>query len=118
MQTKIVIEGVIPGLNGKGGLIREHWATAKKSKLFYQLLMMEQTRNRHIGKVIIHYNAYLTKLKDWDNHGASFKHLGDSLVKAQIIIDDSPNVVVKFIPNQFKVNHKSDERVEIIITDL
>jgi hypothetical protein len=32
MITKIIIKGVVHGLNGKHGLIREHYRTAKMKK--------------------------------------------------------------------------------------
>lgn len=118
MITVIKIKGVIPGLNGDKGLIREHWATAKKSRTKYKVLMMEQSRNRHKGRVRIEYNAFAVELKDWDNHAASFKHLGDALVDAKIIKDDKPSIVIRFITDQIKVDTKKEERVQIIITDL
>ena len=53
---------------------------------------------------------------DWDNFAASFKHLGDSLVNAGVIVDDKPAIIVKFTPIQIKSKIK-DQRVEIIIKD-
>jgi hypothetical protein len=54
---------------------------------------------------------------DWDNFAASFKHIGDSLVAAGVIIDDKPSIIIQFLPQQIKSKIK-EQRVEIIITDL
>ena len=53
MITKIVIKGIVHGLNGKHGLIREHFRTAKRKKEMYTLLIKGQTNNKHKGKVVI-----------------------------------------------------------------
>jgi hypothetical protein len=118
MTTKIVIEEVVSGLNGNGGLIREHFRNAMKKKDRYTTLVRSQTRNKHKGKVIITYTRYSITLMDWDNLGASFKHLGDSLVAANIIQDDKPSIVVEFIPKQEKVSKRIEQRVEIVIEDV
>jgi hypothetical protein len=78
MRTVITIKGIVPGLNGKHGLIREHFRNAKKRKNLYTILCREQNPNKHPGKVIIHYIGYKSVLMDWDNFSASFKHIGDA----------------------------------------
>ena len=116
MRTIIEIKGVIPGLNGNDGLIREHWGAAKKRKTKYQLLIRSQTKNRHTGAVRIQYIGYKSILMDWDNFAASFKHIGDSLVNAKVIVDDKPGIIVQFLPDQIKCKRK-DQKIVVIIDD-
>lgn len=118
MTTKIVIKGIVHGLNGKHGLIREHYRTAKRKKELYTTMIKAQTKNKHAGAVIIKYIGYKVVLMDWDNFAASFKHIGDSLVSAGIIVDDKPAIVKEFLPDQIKVRKRDLQRVEIIIEDI
>ncbi len=117
METIITIDGIINGLNGKHGLIREHYQTAKKTRDRYKFLIMSQTRNRHKGKVIIEYTGYKVRLMDWDNFCASFKHLGDALVSAKVIEDDNPKIVTKFVCDQIKVSKRIEQKIIIKIKD-
>lgn len=117
MRTVITIKGIVPGLNGKHGLIREHFRNAKKRKNLYTILCREQNPNKHPGKVIIHYIGYKSVLMDWDNFSASFKHIGDALVDLGVIVDDKPSIVTQFLPQQIK-SKRVDQRVEIIIEDI
>ena len=118
METTITIDGIINGLNGKHGLIREHYQTAKKTRDRYKFLIMSQTRNRHKGKVIIEYTGYKLRLMDWDNFCAAFKHLGDALVSAKVIEDDNPKIVTKFVCDQIKVSKRIEQKVIIKIKDV
>jgi len=116
MITEIYLKGLIPGLNGTDGLIREnHWKAIKRREL-YKVLIRSQTTNRHKGKVIIKYIGYKSILMDWDNFAASFKHIGDALVSNKIIKDDKPAVVVQFLPEQIKCK-RIEQKVVIIIED-
>lgn len=118
MKTVLKIDHLVPGLNGKGGLIREHFTTAKKKKEAYLWTFLSQTKNRHLGRVRITYNRYCVTPMDWDNACASFKHLGDALVRAKIIRDDNSRIVLEFIPKQIQIGSKRDQRCEIIIEDI
>ena len=116
MITEVIIKGIIPGLNGKQGLIREHFRAAKKRRDLYKVLIRSQTTNRHKGKVIIRYIGYKSILMDWDNFAASFKHIGDALVSNKVIKDDKPAIVVQFLPEQIK-SKRIEQKVVIIIED-
>jgi hypothetical protein len=120
LDSVLVISGLIPGLNGDKGLIRAHWANLKKQKDLYCLIIGDHIRENkmreHEGKVTIQYIGYKSLLSDWDNFGASFKNLGDSLVKMKIIKDDNPSIVTQFIPQQIKCK-RSEQKVVIIIKD-
>ena len=118
-MTRIVIPERIPGLNGNDGLMREHFRAAAKRKQDYEWYVLEQAGNvAHPGPVRITYTCKRLVLMDWDNHCASFKHIGDALVSAGVIIDDKPSIVVEFIPKQIKVKHRHEQAAEIIIEDL
>ena len=117
MKTIIVIPEIVPGLNGSDGLIREHYHAAKKRKARYSMLCISQKKGSHKGRVTIHFIRYTIKLMDWDNMAASFKHIGDSLVKANIIQDDKPSIIKPFIPDQIKVSKLADQKSVVIIED-
>ena len=55
---------------------------------------------------------------DWDNHCASFKHVGDSLKDCGVIIDDNPKIVTQFVPYQFQIKMAEQEYMIIKITDV
>jgi len=107
----------VPGLNGDDGLIREHYRSAIARKDMYYILLLSQKQPKLKGSVKVIYTRYTTRLMDWDNHCASFKHLGDSLVKIGIIEDDNPNVIKEFIPKQVKVKTKKEEMITIEIKE-
>ena len=105
---KLKFNFAMPGLNGKGGLIREHWAQArkKKEKLCWQIKGLRPLK--HKGKVMITYTRSSVTPMDWDNAAASFKHWGDALVDCGVIKDDKPAIVIEFRPRWVKAkNHKS-----------
>jgi len=118
METIIQIDGVVNGLNGKNGLIRQHFHAAKQTRDKYRLIIMSQTRNRHKGKVVIEYIGYKIRLMDWDNFSASFKHIGDALVKANVLTDDNPKIIIRFLPEQIKVSKRIEQKVIIKIKDI
>ena len=117
MKTIIVIPERVPGLNGPDGLIREHFRNAKKRKTRYFITCLSQSKGSHKGRVTIHFIRYTIKLMDWDNMAASFKHIGDSLVKANIIQDDKPQIIITFLPAQVKVSKRVDQKSVVIIED-
>ena len=115
MVSIFEIKEKVPGLNGSDGLIREHFHAAKKRKQHYIDLIESQKQCEHKAPVTITFTRFACRLMDWDNHCASFKHLGDSLVACGVITDDKPSVVQNFIPLQIKVNKKCDELIRIRI---
>lgn len=116
MITRLVIDELVPGLNGKDGLIREHWAKRKQRKDRYFIILRSQTTNRHKGCVSFTYIRHTVRYLDWDNHCASAKLVLDCLKDAKIIIDDKPDIIVEFIPKQVKAK-RGQGYVEIIIED-
>ena len=119
-DSVLTIDGLIAGLNGSKGLMRSHWSNTKKQKEIFQSIiaghLKDNKMRKHIGEVSIEYIGYKTRFMDWDNFCASFKHIGDSLVKMGIIVDDSPKIVTQFIPSQIKVP-QIGQKVFVIIND-
>jgi hypothetical protein len=117
-ENLITIPILIPGLNGSDGLMQEHFSKVIKKKEQYEAMLLSLRLYKHPGKVRITWTRYTHNLMDWDNHGASFKHIGDSLVAVGCIKDDMPEIVVEFIPKQIRVLTKGEVRMELLIQDL
>lgn len=96
-------------------LLREHFTKRTKRLETIMWLIKEQKCPTYPGTVKITYVRYHTHLQDWDNHCASFKIIGDALVKLGIIKDDKPTIVVKFVPEQERVKKKEDIKIAIYI---
>lgn len=118
LKTEITIPYCLPGLNGSDGLMRAHWSETKKAKDKLVNIISAQAKNAHLGHVTIEYKRYAHRLMDWDNHCSSFKHVGDSLKKCGIIIDDNPKIVVNFIPKQEQIKMTEKEYSTITIYDI
>ena len=121
VYTEYVIEGIIPGLNSDKGLMRSHWSKVKKEKDKYKWLiksqMVDSNALKHSGEVMVVYTGYKSRFMDWDNFCSSFKHIGDALVSLGIIVDDSPEYIVEFIPKQTKCK-RDDQKVVIRVIPL
>lgn len=118
---RIEIPGIVPGLNGNKGLIRSHWSNVGRQKKLYCQIIRSQLPSNYskyrpvfLGAVTVEYVLHKTSLYDWDNAAASFKHIGDSLVKCGIIKDDKPKIIREFTPKQIKCKPK-EQKVIIII---
>lgn len=116
MRTELVFDRAFPGLNGRDGLIREHWSKRKKrlETLIWEVL--SQTSNRHEGQVRITYKRVSPKLMDWfENLPATGKLLMDAVVKCGVIRDDSPKII-PFSPTF--IQEKGVAKTILIIEDL
>lgn len=121
MSTMITLEMLMPGLNGKKGLIREHFSEKKKraNKLLWLIRgQLGKEMIKYTEPVNVTYIRYTTRRMDWDNHCASFKTLGDVLVALKILKDDDPDFIIEFIPRQIKVKTKKEEKTVVIIEPL
>ena len=117
METFLVFRNLtmFPSLNI---LLREHWAERKKRVDALQWLIREQTINMHSGPVRITFTRYAHQLQDWDNHCASFKLIGDALVKQGIIVDDKPTIVKEFLPKQEIVKKAHEKKITVLIQSI
>lgn len=121
IESFLTIPGIVAGLNGSKGLMRAHWSTVKKQKDLYRQIVRDHFKSnkvrQHEGMVKITYTGYKSLFCDWDNFVSSFKHIGDSLVKEGVIVEDNPKIVVEFIPKQIKCK-RSEQKVVVIIQDV
>ncbi len=111
----ITLPYLTPGLNGPDGLMRQHHrqAAALKKRLAWEI-RAQRIYPTITEPVRVTYIRHTARLMDWDNACASFKHIGDALIDAGVIADDSPAIIAEFIPRQIKTN-KAAQRTEIII---
>lgn len=118
MTTEITLLGKVPGMNGKGGLIRMHWTKKKKLKELYTWLVRQATKNVHPGKVSIELVRYSSGAPmDYDNLVSTGKLIFDSIVSAGVIPDDKDSVIVerKYRQEKCKI---LEQRTVITITDV
>jgi Holliday junction resolvase RusA-like endonuclease len=94
MTLEITIHDLPPMLNGSNGLKRMHWSKYTKIRNKWQLLIMEQTRERIKGQVRIEFERHSSRCPDLDNLYSSFKVIGDSLKNCGVIEDDNQGIVV------------------------
>lgn len=62
--------------------------------------------------------TYVRLAMDWDNLGASFKPIGDALVRLGVIADDSPRIVRAFSMEQPKAQQATELGTMIEITPI
>lgn len=112
-----ILPFITPGLNGPDGLMRQHFHKTKPLKDKLTALILSQRPRGHCvitAPCRVTYIRHTSTLMDWDNACASFKHIGDALVAAKIIVDDNPTVLAEFIPKQIKCKRK-EHKTQIII---
>ncbi len=114
---RITLAGVISGLNGGSGLMRQHWAVAKKVKEQFVSRIAVLNPPKFPDIVRVTFTRYTIRFSDWDNMVSTGKHVFDSLVKNGVLVDDSPKYIVDFLPKQVKCRRK-DQRTEILIEQL
>jgi hypothetical protein len=112
----IVLPRLLAGLNGDKGLKRQHFYDYRKDLIVLQWELKAMRIPCFIGKkVSIVYERHETHPMDWDNHCASFKMIGDALVKLRILDDDSPEIIKTFTPAKKKVHRDSEIKTIVII---
>ena len=113
--VKITLAGLIPGLNGRNGLMSEHWTNRLKRKkaMMWRLTALNPPKFKDI--VSISFKSFVSQLSDTeDNLPSKRKVLYDCFSTLGIISGDSPEFIKSIPPEQFKCRRKN-QRVEIII---
>lgn len=110
----ITLAGLTAGLNGDKGLMREHYTAKDRRKKQLVSRLSALTYIEFDCPVKVTYTRYTHRFMDWDNACASFKSIGDALEEVEIIKNDSPEIIKKFIPEQVKCK-KIEQRMEILI---
>ena len=119
LKTELTFPGVLPGNNGSKGLLRMHWAARNKLRDQFTWLVRSLTKNKHAGKVklqLIRYHAGISM--DYDNLVSTGKLIVDSIVLANVIIDDKESIIAQRDYRQVKVKTKGEQKTVIIIEDL
>ncbi len=118
VELNIEIPEVAPMLNGSSGLKRMHWTKYRDLLEKWTLLIRAKTKEKIKGRVSIAYVRSSVRAPDWDNLCASFKPIGDALVKNGVIEDDNPEIVVEFKPQWRKAKNNKDLKTTIIIREM
>lgn len=92
------IEFVIPGLPAMPNvLMYRHWAVKRKNALHWKRMVAYAVSGKKPKSPLEKATVYLTRVSarepDWDNLAASFKHVIDGLIVAQILADDSTKTI-------------------------
>jgi Holliday junction resolvase RusA-like endonuclease len=114
---RIFLSGLTKGMNGSKGVMQMHWAKAAKEKKMWVSRIENLKPPCLTGQVKITFTKHCSRLMDWDNFYSSFKFIGDALVKAKVIEDDSPLIIVELIGKQKKVQQKM-QQMEIFIEQI
>lgn len=114
----IVLPRLLPGLNGKDGLIRKSKFIGSNKSMKEAIMWEVRHHNGFVGKVSVPCTAVWTRYQkgasmDWDNHAASFKYFMDAIVKCGIIPDDNTKIIKQVTLGQHPVKTKGEERMEV-----
>jgi Holliday junction resolvase RusA-like endonuclease len=113
--------GKVPGNNGAGGLLRLHWS--RRQKLLHDYEWQVAAAHRRApplaGPVRLELTRYSTGSgMDYDNLVSTGKLLIDALVRAGVLPDDNPAVLVERTYSQCHVSRTAQQRTEIRLTHL
>lgn len=116
-RVLISIDRLLPGLNGKDGLIRQsHFKATKIKAVLLELVKSGQHGTFGNARVkIICTRYYCGTAMDFDNASASFKYLVDAIVKAGIIYDDSPKTIEEWTVKQVAVKSRKLQKMDVEI---
>lgn len=99
-------------------LLRKHWAVisqeAKKWHILVHYHTLKQKPAKPHQKVKAEMTRFSTQEPDRDGLSGSFKYVMDGLVKAGIMVDDKPSVVVECI-YKWEKSKLADQRIEVKI---
>jgi Holliday junction resolvase RusA-like endonuclease len=118
MTQEVFINKLPPSLNGKDGLIRMHWAKKSQLSKTWVWLIHAENMNPHLGRVQVEFTRVSTRKMDYDNIRASFKLVGDALVRCGIIQDDSPDFITELKVKWKKAKTLKEQGIMIKIEDV
>ena len=67
-----------------------------------------------MGRVVVRFTCFRTRLLDWDNNAASLKDIIDGLRHAHAFVDDSERYI-KIEAEQIKVRTRAEQKTVIEI---
>ncbi len=100
---------------------RLHWAARSRAnkafeeQVYYKIKAMRIPRQK---KIKIHATEWTTKFMDDDNLVSSLKCIRDTIVRAGVVPDDSPEFVKLGDIEHQKVDHRKDEHLIVAIDTL
>lgn len=119
MKTELIFPGVIPGNNGRGGLLRTHYAQRAKWKKNWIWHIKASTKNRHLGPVRLELIRHsINPRMDYDNLVSTGKILIDAIVKAGVLSDDAERIIAERQYTQTRALNAQNQMTVILITDL
>jgi hypothetical protein len=113
----VTLPRLLPGLNGKNGLIRQNFRAAGKVKDE----LLEWAKGQRLPTfgdervTVVCTRHYCGSPMDFDNAAASFKYLLDALVKAGVIKDDGPKIIEAMTFRQVRCRTKKEHRMTVEI---
>jgi hypothetical protein len=120
MKTTLVIPFKVPSNNGTKGLLRMHYRQKTHLRNVMTLLFKQQTKNKHLGKVKVHFCHYHrgSAIKDYGNLVSTEKIPMDAVKDAGIIVDDSMAVIGQPTFEQVRVTDAKHVKTVITIEDV
>lgn len=116
LRTEIVIpDHVTPSLNQT---LRWHYRDKTQIRKFYEKVIWAATRNQHPGQVRLEIYRHSSGTLDLDNFIGGTKSLVDALRSRNVIIDDTPLVIVDRVFEQVKTLSDGPKMTVVIIEDI
>lgn len=108
-----------PSLNSGEGFIRNNrWALSNSRDLWVlkiKTAFFGEPPRETIDSCVIFYTLFKVRLSDPDNLQASFKFIGDALVRSEIIKNDSQDVIHVLHTTQQRVAHFREQKCRVEI---
>jgi hypothetical protein len=116
---EIAFNCVVPGNNGKGGLLRAHWTERGRLLGQYEWMVTAARLRPMAGPIRLELVRYsIGPQMDFDNLVSTGKLLVDALVRCQILEDDKPAVIAQRDYRQAKAPGKDCQRTIIRLIPL
>ena len=116
----LTFPGRVVGNNGKGGLLRMHWAAKKKltTRFIWQVLAQAGGR-RFTGPVRLELVRYsIGSPMDYDNLVSTGKLLTDAIVRAGVLPDDTPAVIAEREYRQERAAGKDGQKTVVVLSGI
>lgn len=118
VAQEMTFAGVVPGLNGSGGLLRMHWSKRKALGGLHGWQVRSAQLRPMAGPVrleLIRYSA--GGQMDYDNLVSTGKSILDAIVRSGILPDDNPQVITERTYTQVRCR-PAEQRTVIRLTPL
>ena len=115
-MIEFTINGKLPTLNDYTNSNRTHWAAGAASKVNGTRAAALACKDIEIphGKLILHYDWYVSTKHDYDNIAFAQKFVQDGLKLAGKIPDDSPKYIIGFT----HTFHRTDKGKDKVVVNI